>query len=49
MVSRVVDDEWLEVVAVAGEPSGPDLTGQRWRRADLDRCSPTPSSSAAST
>ena len=40
LVSRVVDDDWLEVVAVAGEPDlgTTDLLGARWRRADLDGC-----------
>jgi signal transduction histidine kinase len=36
MVSRVVDDEWLEVVAVVGEPSEGIVRGLRWRRSDLD-------------
>lgn len=36
MVSRVVDDEWLEVTAVAGEPSEGIVEGLRWRRSDLD-------------
>jgi signal transduction histidine kinase len=36
MVSRVVDDEWLEVMAVAGEPSEGIVEGLRWRRSDLD-------------
>jgi signal transduction histidine kinase len=37
LISRVVDDDWLEVVAVAGQTSGRELTGHRWRRADLTR------------
>jgi signal transduction histidine kinase len=37
MISRAVDDVWLEVVAVAGSGSE-DLLGSRWRRADLERC-----------
>jgi signal transduction histidine kinase len=36
MVSRVVDDEWLEVMAVVGEPSEGIVRGLRWRRSDLD-------------
>ena len=36
MVSRVVDDEWLEVMAVVGEPSEGIVQGLRWRRSDLD-------------
>jgi signal transduction histidine kinase len=36
-ISRVVDDEWLEVVALAGELPGEDLATRRWRRADLAR------------
>lgn len=35
MVSRVVDDEWLEVMVVAGEPSAGIAEGLRWRRSDL--------------
>jgi signal transduction histidine kinase len=37
LVSRVVDDEWLEVVSVDGDPDHDDLVGRRWRRADLER------------
>jgi signal transduction histidine kinase len=37
MVSRVADDEWLEVMAVVGEPSEGIVSGLRWRREDLDR------------
>ena len=37
MVSRVVDDEWLEIIVVAGEPSRDDLVGTRWPRAGLER------------
>jgi signal transduction histidine kinase len=36
IISRVVDDEWLEVLIVSGEPSFGALTGLRWRRSDLD-------------
>jgi signal transduction histidine kinase len=36
MVSRVVDDDWLEVMAVSGEPSFGAMAGLRWRRSDLD-------------
>jgi signal transduction histidine kinase len=36
IVSRVVDDEWLEVMTVSGEPSFGALVGLRWRRSDLD-------------
>jgi signal transduction histidine kinase len=36
MVSRVVDDEWLEVMTVVGDPSEGIVDGLRWRRADLD-------------
>ena len=46
MVSRVVDDEWLEVVAVIGEPSEGIVRGLRWRRSDLDLLLTTPRSSA---
>jgi signal transduction histidine kinase len=35
MISRVVDDEWLEVMAVTGEPSEGIVAGLRWRRTDL--------------
>jgi signal transduction histidine kinase len=35
MVSRVVDDEWLQVTAVAGHPSPGIAEGLRWRQADL--------------
>jgi len=37
VISRVVDDEWLEVVAVAGTSSGPAQAGHRWPRSDLQR------------
>ena len=37
LISRVVDDDWLEVVAVSGAPEGPDPTGSRWPRVDLAR------------
>jgi signal transduction histidine kinase len=37
LISRAVDDEWLEVVAVDGGDSA-TLLGSRWRRVDLDRC-----------
>lgn len=37
MISRVVDDDWLEVVAVAGSVPGGDVTARRWRRRDLAR------------
>jgi signal transduction histidine kinase len=37
LLSRAVDHEWLEVVAVAGSVSA-DLLGSRWLRADLERC-----------
>ncbi len=37
LISRVVDDDWLEVVAVAGHTSGRELTGHRWRRSALTR------------
>jgi signal transduction histidine kinase len=37
LISRVVDDRWLEVVAVAGTTTGPDPTGRRWPRSDLER------------
>jgi signal transduction histidine kinase len=36
MVSRVVDDDWLEVTAVEGEPSEGIVAGLRWRRSDLE-------------
>ena len=36
MISRVVDDDWLEVMTVVGEPSAGIVPGLRWRRADLD-------------
>jgi signal transduction histidine kinase len=36
IISRVVDDEWLEVMTVSGEPSFGAVTGVRWRRSDLD-------------
>jgi signal transduction histidine kinase len=35
MISRVVDDEWLEVIAVVGDPSEGIVEGLRWRRSDL--------------
>jgi len=37
LVSRRVDDEWLEVMTVVGEPSTGIVPGLRWRRSDLDR------------
>jgi signal transduction histidine kinase len=37
MVSRVADDEWLELMTVVGEPSAGIVAGLRWRREDLDR------------
>ena len=37
LISRVVDDDWLEVVAVSGAAVVPDPTGSRWPRADLAR------------
>jgi signal transduction histidine kinase len=37
LISRAVDDEWLEVVAVDGDDDA-TLVGSRWRRADLDHC-----------
>lgn len=36
IISRVVDDEWLEVMTVSGETSFGAVTGSRWRRSDLD-------------
>jgi signal transduction histidine kinase len=36
MVSRVVDEEWLEVLVVAGTPSRDDLVGHRWRLAEFE-------------
>ena len=36
IISRVVDDEWLEVMTVSGEPSFGAVTGAHWRRSDLD-------------
>jgi signal transduction histidine kinase len=36
MVSRVVDDDWLEVTTTVGEPSEGIVTGLRWRRSDLE-------------
>ncbi len=36
IVSRVVDDEWLEVMAVSGDPSAGIVEGLRWQRDDLD-------------
>lgn len=35
MISRVIDDEWLEVMTVVGEPSSGLVDGLRWRRSDL--------------
>ena len=35
MISRVLDDEWLEVMTVVGQPSSGLVDGLRWRRADL--------------
>lgn len=32
-----MDDEWLEVMTVVGEPSTGIVPGLRWRRSDLDR------------
>jgi signal transduction histidine kinase len=37
LVSRVIDDEWPEVVSVAGSSDLAAPAGSRWRRADLDR------------
>ena len=37
LISRVVDDDWLEVVAVSGATHGTHPTGTRWPRADLAR------------
>ncbi len=37
LISRVVDDEWLEVVAVSGHAAGADRAGHRWLRAELAR------------
>jgi signal transduction histidine kinase len=37
LVSRVVDDDWLEVISVAGDADPGDLRGARWRRTDLER------------
>jgi signal transduction histidine kinase len=36
IISRVLDDEWLEVMSVVGEPSEGIVPGLRWRRSDLD-------------
>jgi signal transduction histidine kinase len=36
MISRLVDDTWLEVMVVAGEPSAGIVQGLRWQRDDLD-------------
>jgi signal transduction histidine kinase len=36
IVSRALDDDWLEVMAVSGEPSFGAVAGARWRRSDLD-------------
>jgi signal transduction histidine kinase len=35
IVSRAVDDDWLEVMAVDGKPSFGAVSGLRWRRSDL--------------
>lgn len=35
-VSRVVDDDWLVVMAVVGDASEGIVEGLRWRRSDLD-------------
>jgi signal transduction histidine kinase len=37
VISGVVDERWLEILAVAGSASEPDPTGTRWSRDDLDR------------
>ena len=37
LISRVVDDDWLEIVAVSGATSGSASAGSRWPRADLVR------------
>lgn len=37
ILSRVIDDDWLEVVAVSKNPSGGLVPGVRWSRADLTR------------
>jgi signal transduction histidine kinase len=36
VISRVVDDEWLEVRTVSGQPSFEVSVGVRWRRSDLE-------------
>jgi signal transduction histidine kinase len=36
MLSRVVDDEWLEVMTVVGQPSAGIVEGLRWRRSDFE-------------
>ena len=36
IVSRVVDDDWLEVLAVTGDPSRGIVEGLRWARSDLE-------------
>jgi signal transduction histidine kinase len=36
IVSRVVDDDWLEVMTVAGDPSSGIVEGLRWARSDLE-------------
>jgi signal transduction histidine kinase len=36
IISRVVDDEWLEVLTVSGDPSFGVVSGDRWRRSDLE-------------
>jgi signal transduction histidine kinase len=37
MISRVLDEEWLEVATVVGEAHEGFVPGLRWRRSDLDR------------
>jgi signal transduction histidine kinase len=37
IVSRVVDDDWLEVMTVTGDPSSGIVEGLRWARSDLER------------
>lgn len=36
IVSRVVDDDWLEVMIVTGDPSRGIVEGLRWARSDLE-------------
>ena len=36
IVSRVVDDDWLEVMTVTGDPSAGIVEGLRWARSDLE-------------